>query len=502
MKISRLLSGTFLFFLGLYLLTSGGHFYVTDEGAMYFMADSIVDHGWFDVPVNLNTMGGRIGRNGAYYMPFGLLQPILSIPFLIIGRLWVPWGDAFSVPSLAVSWFNPVVTAGLIVLFIRFLIDLGVPAGRSVWLGFGVGLSTCFWVYSQTFFTEPLTALTFLMAAWSLQKFSRSGRLRHVFLAGIWASAMLLTRPLAGIALPPLFLFLVLLMADRPSPPRTLEQLKPAALFLMVISFGISLLLAYNYIRFGSILETGYDRLPSGQLRSFTLNPMTGLKILLFSPGKSIFLFNPLCLAALSGMVMGFRRKQDRPLAAFALVTPLVFLLVLSQWARVEGGVSWGPRLMLPAFPVMLLALALPARQYTLKGLCCLTVPLIIIGTSIQFSGVAVNFTRPIHRSYDDYFHPETGIYRFEFNPIPIQWKLVIEEFKQFNEIERYPEVVAEAHRNLLQNNPSDNLDFWWIQGWRDRLNTGFIMFNMLFQGTCVLAGLYLVLTYRGIGAL
>jgi len=492
-KLSWLILGVFLIFLGIYLLTSGGHFHVTDEGAMCFMAESIVDHGWFDVPLNPNTRGGRIGPDGLYYMPFGVMQPLLSIPFLILGRWAVPWGGAYYLSSMVMTWFNAFITAWLMACFTRFLIDLGVSMKRAVWLGIGSGLSTCFWVYSGTYFTEPLTALAILISARQIHLYGRTGSLVRILNAGIWAAMMVIVRPLSGIVLPVLFLYLILWISKRSRTNRSANDLKPVIIFLLIILAGIGLLLIYNYLRFGALLETGYDRLPSGQPRSFTMDPVTGLKILLFSPGKSFFLFNPLCLAAIPGIVIGLRKSSDRPLAVFSLLTPVMFLLVLSQWGRVEGGVSWGPRLMIPAVTAMLLGLAPLALVWRSRGFLYFTGFFAAIGIAVQIAGVSINFSSPILQDYDAYFNPDNGVYQYDFNPLPIHYRLLYQEIRTLNDVDRYPETMASEHRLLLQTNPSEGLDLWVFHLWYDRVSTGFIVTLALLQGTFFLCGLFLV---------
>jgi hypothetical protein len=492
-KLSRLILGTFLIFLGIYLLTSSGHFHVTDEGAMYFMAESILDHGWFDVPLNPNTRGGKIGPDGLYYMPFGVMLPLLSVPFLVLGRWAVSLGGAHYLSSMIITWFNAVITAWLMACFTRFLIDLGVSLRRAIWLGIGAAFSTCFWVYSGTYFTEPLTALAILVSARQIHLFGQTGSLFRVFNAGIWAAVMVLVRPLSGIVLPVLFLYLILWISRRSKKYQSTPDIRPVVLFGLIALAGIGLLLLYNHLRFGTFLDTGYDRLPSGQPRGFTMDPFMGLKILLFSPGKSFFIYNPLCLAAIPGIIMGFRKAADRPLAVFSLFTPVMFLLVLSQWGRIEGGVSWGPRLMIPAVTAMLLGLAPMAVRWRSRGFFTVTGFFIAAGLMIQIAGVSINFSTPIRQNYDAYFNPQDGVYQYQFNPLPIHYRMLHDEIRDLTAGNRHTETKASEHRFLLQTNPSDGLDIWMIHLWRDRVKPGFIVMCLLLQGTFFLCGLFLV---------
>jgi hypothetical protein len=79
-----------------------------------------------------------------------------------------------------------------------------------------------------------------------------------------------------------------------------------------------------------------------------------GLYGLLFSPGKSVFLFCPLLLAA--AFQFGWLARKSRPLFVFALGSALLYLVIYSKWWAWYGGGCWGPRLLIPVTPILSLA--------------------------------------------------------------------------------------------------------------------------------------------------
>ncbi len=491
MQSIRINIGIFLILSGVFLLTTGGHIYVKDGGAMFFMTESLVTHHWFDVPLNANTLGGRIGPDGRYYTPFGILQPVLAIPFYLSGRAILQFLDVRYLPALTTSLFNVFITALLFVYFFKYLTDLGVSVTSARRVTLGAAVSTPFWVYSATFFSEPFTALAILAAARNIFLYQTDKQLRHITFSGLWMVAMLLTRPLAGIALPVLFLYLVTGNAHPGSSRNKNADLKPIFIFLFFAALGISLILLYNHVRFGSILETGYDRLPSGRPRNFTLAPLTGLKILLFSPGKSIFIFCPLLVPALLGAWLWLKNKNRHPELVLSLLMPTMFLAVLCRWERVEGGVTWGPRLMLPAVPVALVALTPLLTRKIGRGLIIVAT---LFGVTVQFAGVAVNFSTFISDHYPEYFNSRNGIYRFSFNPIPAHYKLLLSTATPKNLLRKYPPEVAASHKNLVEINygTQDGPDFWWLYFYRERTPIPFIVTGMLFQCFFIILGLKL----------
>ncbi|MBN2055096.1 glycosyltransferase family 39 protein, partial [bacterium] len=405
--------GIWLVCSGAFLMLGGGHIYVQDGGGMFFMSDSLLSHGWFDVPLNHNTMGGKYGPDGRYYTPFGILHPLLAVPFLMLGRCLEGLAGARYLPSLTATWFNAVATATLCTIFFLFLLRLRVPLRAALAGGLSLAFTTPFLVYARTFFSEPLTALAILASAYHLRLFRDCGRLYHLAAAGIWAAAALLTRPLAGMALPVLFLYLVLILAR--TTPTSRSQVRAVLLFATICVAAVGLLLVYNHARYGDILQTGYDKLPDGRPRSFTLNPFYGLAVLLVSPGKSLFLFAPLALAALWGLWRWRKDAAAHPELVLAAVMPALFIAVLCRWARVEGGVCWGPRLLLPALPVLLLGLA-PLLAAPTRRMVAFLLLLAAAGLFVQFTGAAINFATYVATHSDEYFHPTTGVYRFRFN--------------------------------------------------------------------------------------
>ena len=495
MSFRRAIIGLFLFLTGFFLLTSGGHLYVKDGCTMFFMSDSIINHGWFDVPDNVNTWGGKIGRDGLYYMPFGILQPLLSIPFIFLGRSLQSFSGAYYTASMAVTWLNAILTALIACVMSLFLKELDVSKAWSILIGAATVLSTPFWVYSQTFFSEPLATLFILSSARDIYLYGTSGNYGRLIRSGSAAGLMLLIRPLAGAALPVLFLYLILVESRRSQRTGKAPSLRSIFLFVAMVSVGIMLMLLYNVIRFDSIFETGYDKLPSGTLRSFTLNPAFGLVVLLFSPGKSLFIFAPLSLMALTGLFIGIKNRQWRPEILLSFLMMGIFLTVLCRWARVEGGVTWGPRLILPAIPVFFLGLlpffrSKPSRF--VKTSFCL---LFFLGIAIQFLGTAVNFSTFISRDFNAYFDQNNGDYVLSFNPIPGHFTFLKNTINNKEALERYPVQQSNIHRQCLQMNYSDGLDFWWIYTWRDMLNPHFILALATLQLFLLFTGLYLLMT-------
>jgi hypothetical protein len=143
-----------------------------------------------------------------------------------------------------------------------------------------------------------------------------------------------------------------------------------------------ALVLWHNAVRFGSPLDTGYSD------EGFTTPLYVGLYGLLFSPGKSIFLYAPVTLLSVPGLVHLWRRHwAEAGLAGGVAMVTLVYYAVWWAW---YGGWSWGPRFLVPALPFLVLPLGalLLDRVWARWALA----PLALAGVVVQVLGALVDF--------------------------------------------------------------------------------------------------------------
>ena len=106
-----------------------------------------------------------------------------------------------------------------------------------------------------------------------------------------------------------------------------LAKLLPALVALGVAAW-------YNWLRFGSPLTTGY--LPEERFATPFFEGFYGLT---FSPGKGLFWYNPLLLAALLAWPAFFRRDWAVALLSAAVV--LVNMAFYASWYLWWAGHGW-----------------------------------------------------------------------------------------------------------------------------------------------------------------
>jgi hypothetical protein len=153
----------------------------------------------------------------------------------------------------------------------------------------------------------------------------------------------------------------------------------------------------YNAARFGNPLTTGYTT-GGGSGLDFGGNPLIGLYGLLFSPGRGIFGYAPVVLAAV--WAYDTFRKQHPAVASALAVLVIPWLLVHAAWRDWDAGWGWGPRYLLPLLPLVVVPLAvcwLHARaRFAALGLA-------VLGAVVQVPGATVDFMDWGSRTFELY---------------------------------------------------------------------------------------------------
>jgi hypothetical protein len=115
----------------------------------------------------------------------------------------------------------------------------------------------------------------------------------------------------------------------------------------------------FNYIRFGSIWNFGYASERFGG--PFFKN----LEGVLFSPGRSPFVYSPILLLAIPGAWLLSRKERILTLLCLMIIAAYIFTVArVFNWA---GGTSWGSRLLTPTVPLFGVLLA-PAIDYVWRN--------------------------------------------------------------------------------------------------------------------------------------
>ncbi|GIW05312.1 MAG: hypothetical protein KatS3mg060_0117 [Dehalococcoidia bacterium] len=381
----------FLLLWAIYVFTASARFHSDDEMSVFALAASLVGRG--DVTIDQiawnQDLGGGVGRaleDGRVYSKYGIGGALALAPLLAVSQL-VPWAGAVGMATV----LNAPLTAATAALLYLVGRRLGTAPAACALAALSFGLATFAWVYARYLFGEPIVAFLWMLAFWLLLGRSPTSALG----AGLAAGAAILVRTAGAVGAP---FFLPLIFAGRRRIVSIVGFALPNALALVAVGL-------YNAARFGNPLDSGYN-----PIESFTAPLGEGLWGLLLSPGRGIVWYAPPVLLALAGAPILLRR---RPAAgATALLLVLANILLYAKWHAWHGGWGWGPRLLLPIVPVILV-LALPVFGRAVAGGALgwgarLAVGALFFGgVAVSALGVLVDFNRPLLALLAA--HPEMG---------------------------------------------------------------------------------------------
>jgi hypothetical protein len=387
----------FLTLLVFYVALTRGHFWSTDEIAVFQQTRSLWEHGDLAIaPIN-NTVPGRGGKT---YAPYGAGQSILALPLYGLGvaaRYTLPkslnevlagpvigdtrdlrWGG--EVEIFFVNLFNCAAIAGLVAVFFAFQLRMGVEPGRALMASLLLGVTTHVAGFSTGFFQHGAEALFVLWTFYFLFRDSRNPSVRSRALAGAAAGLAILVR-ISTLAILPVLAAYLLWNAWKRNPRGALREW---AAFLIPAALGMALQAAVNYAKFGAFsLQGSYARLvpfdtPLGE----------SLYGFLFSPGESVFVFSPLLILSPWYFRSFARRYRNETIVILAM--SFTYLLFYSKAYLWHGQWSFGPRYLVAIVPLLLLPLgawlAEPGRgRWIAVGIAA------ALGLAVEILAVAIN---------------------------------------------------------------------------------------------------------------
>ena len=305
---------------------------------------------------------------------YGFGQPLIAVPFFWLGQVggWLG-GEFDGITRLTVSFTNLVVTALTLLVLYRAARRFA-SVGTSLAVAASYLLATPALNYGRTFFSEPAGGLLLLTSILLILPESKgqpneeakwAPSSRRLLLSGLCLGGMLLFKPAFAIYWPAVGLAVLWLCLRKP-------RSGVGALVGKLALFGIGPLAAlvvqgaYNYIRYApladALFRTGYEK-----EEGFSTPLLEGLGGLLFSPGKSVFLYAPVLILMPVGLWLMFRRGGSAGrLAAWLIVAEVVVGFGFNaMWWAWTGNFAWGPRLIVPVLPLMVWTLALLGGQWS-----------------------------------------------------------------------------------------------------------------------------------------
>jgi hypothetical protein len=376
-RIGRLVA---LLALVVYLATTGGS--MATDIMSYEVTKGIVEQRTVAMSYNVFQMDAHRGVDGRYYAPYGIGHAVYSIPFYAAARLVEKSTRAgLGKPEVLTKAGFVVgsVFAAALTVWVAFLFAwrLSNDARAAVATACAIGFGTLVWPYAKFGFNAPLGTLCVLWGTYGAWSGTRLRRASMLVIGGAGlGGALLVKHELALVCLP----IALWVCAESDWEWRAIVR-RGLQLGGPVLAAGL-ITLYYNDVRFGNPLDTGYLRdetLGAGSFRA-------GLTGLLFSPGRSVFLYSPILMGGLAAMVPMWRRdRRTTVLLAAEFFVMLCFYASLVNW---DAERSYGPRYLLPVIPLLVLPIAGSIRKSRTL------VALVLLSMAIQIPGVLVDFSK------------------------------------------------------------------------------------------------------------
>lgn len=395
----------------IYTLTNAGGFHIVDEVSLFATTESLALRGAVDTNAIawtqfVNSPGevlGAFGVDGQVYSKKGPAPSFAAVPWFWLWRqlTFQELGVPFVQVTLLWNGIITALTAALLWLTAR---GLGYSERAGASMGLLFGLCTIAWPYANHFFGEPLSALGLLVSFYALHQWRLSGRVRWVWLAGIGAAVALTTvaAHLLLVGILGLYWLLILRRQLHTQWSNVGWRVGRAQLWFIILRLlpfitpvvlaGL-LLMAYNLLRFGHSLDTGYH-FDAGE--GFTAAWQTGLWGLLLSPYRGLFWHTPIFVATLLAFPL-FARRHRLEALIIALLS-LVLVGLYARWWMWWGGFAWGPRFLVPLTPFWVLPLAeflvaQPGKVTVWVRLArAVTALLAVLSLTVQLLAVLVNY--------------------------------------------------------------------------------------------------------------
>ncbi len=312
-----------------------------------------------------DTAYGVTGRDGRRHSYTGIGQSLVLVPFdALVDALVVPPLSRFQldavrqkqIAELAIAFLmQSFVTACVLLLAYETLLAFQFTPRISAAGALGLLFATSCLAYVQSAQENELLLALALCALWSVRRFLDDPRAKWAALAGSACAFAILTRASALLEASVFAAYALTTTAHR---KRFLAgYLPPLAAAVLFDRW-------YQYFRFGDAFST-YLGIAGKQLKPPTAPPSypfsypfwKGFLGALFSPDKSIFLFDPLLVVLILLLILGWRilaGDLKRALAWLALLE-LAYIATTARYFAFGGDVAWGHRYVI--MPVELLAL-------------------------------------------------------------------------------------------------------------------------------------------------
>ncbi|MFY9613928.1 MAG: glycosyltransferase family 39 protein [Candidatus Dormiibacterota bacterium] len=484
----RLAVALFIFVWFAYLATASGRIKTSDIQTEFRVATSLVLHGNLQADKTHDT---RVGLDGHNYSDHGIGASLLLVPAVLVDG-----GVETSRAVFVIAMVNPLLSAGTAVLLLLLLLDLGFSPRAGLVITLLYAFATIAWPYAHDSFDVTAAAFLGLLALWAARRRGEGGGWRWVLLSGVALAVGVLIRYSTGLAVLPIAAYLAW-RRRRQGPGAILAEV---ASWLGPIA-GVTLLVAWlNWARWGDPLQLGLPEAAQNYVQPLAEQAIS-LVGLLASPGKGLLLFSPLFILG----AVGVRRLLHRD-AAFTWVTVAVVAVTLLFYARLttwHGDYSWGPRMLVPLAPLLMLWCAPMLALWPSLGRAsrAAVAALVAAGVAVQSVDILTGWERVmtviLQRTHPPFETTSDPLYYFDLanSQLLLQFRSVGTMLFGPNPFGQY--AVSDGSQDLVYLYTPD---FWWADPWTTpALRPFLVVVAVLLLLLVVLSGLRLLKAARGL---
>ncbi len=474
-KVGFISFNCFMFFVAVYLLSASPNNAIDTDAsrARYEVTRSIVEEFDLSIPSGL----GIRGIDGRDYSWYGLGQSVLAIPFYILGKY-------INTPENAVSLIPQFYGAATAVIVFLFSIALGYSRRTSLGVSMFYGLGTFAWPLAKQPFDHTIETFFILLSVYFIYRYVTGEKLLYLLLSGFSLGFAFITRQTSILVIPPLFILMIVYYLKRYNLKTTAKQIiRDIILFSLAFLPFIGLSFWYNYYRFGSIFETGYQLIAERTGIDFFTGTslLTGLSGFMISPGKGFFYYSPVAILFFFGIKSFFKRHLELTLCFILII--LSYLFFLSTNLYWHGDWAWGPRYLLIITPFLIIPIAelIESKTWGMKlSMRAFVYFLVAVSFIIQIAAVSVYFQKYFFHLMSDknekfsivrgvgvqlIIEPATENYfHWHKSPILAQFRFIYRIAHNLNDYQ-FSELSKDATENeTIKADPRLNIfDFWWL---------------------------------------
>jgi hypothetical protein len=437
----------FIFVVSVYLISISwpnirfvDHYY-----ERYEVTESIVERYDLSIPENY----GIKGSDGRHYSLYGLGWSALAVPFYIIGDFLGRGSENF------VTVMNPMVGGATVTLVFLFSIALGYSKRVSLAVAFFYGFGTMAWPLAKHPFDHVVETFFILLSVYSLYIYTSRNKILYLVNSAVFLGIALNTRLTSSLVLPALFVMMAIDCFKNGIQKSYIKRFsKTLAVFFIVLIPFVGTIMFYNYYRFGSLFETGFQLLAARTgLDFFSGTPLFfGIRGFLASPGKGFFYYSPIAIFFFLAIASFYKKQPGRYLLAITpfFILPIAELLDSDRWIKKRSLV------ILPIYVVFALSILIQIAAVS-------------VNYYNHFYNLQIdqnlNFSKVKGKGVPSIYEPPPGIY-FDWTKSPI--------LAQFKYIKRIGTQIIDYQYEELPQNATDRekvkaypsmhiFDFWWV---------------------------------------